>query len=185
MRPQKIRHIDAPPPWRRYLPEGRRDAAEVTLGLDMFEALRLVDAEGLSQEAAAARMGISPPTLCRLLAEARRRVATALRDGWALRCAGGSVEIRPGGGHGHRHGAQGGRAPGQGRHGQGGRAACPAAGEGACLAEARGRVMENPQPVAPEPAGPHPGAAQVGAGNGPRPVRRRGHGPGRDSREDV
>lgn len=108
MRPQKTRHIDSPPPWERYLPEGGQQTAEVTLGLDMYEALRLVDAEGLPQEAAAARMGVSAPTLCRLLGEARRRVATALRDGWALRCEGGNVRMRPCGGHGHgpawRHG---------------------------------------------------------------------------------
>ena len=83
MRPQKTRHIDSPPPWERYLPEGGQQTAELTLGLDMYEALRLVDAEGLPQEAAAARMGVSTPTVCRLLGEARRRVATALRDGAA------------------------------------------------------------------------------------------------------
>ena len=110
MRPQKTRHIESPPPWERYLPEGRRQAADMVLGLDMYEALRLVDAEGLPQEAAAGRMGVSTPTLCRLLGEARRRVATALRDGWALRCAGGNVRVGPGGRHGHgapwRHGRQ-------------------------------------------------------------------------------
>lgn len=108
MRPQKTRHIDSPPPWERYLPEGGQQTAELTLGLDMYEALRLVDAEGLPQEAAAVRMGVSTPTVCRLLGEARKRVATALRDGWALRCEGGNVQVRPGGGRGHgaawRHG---------------------------------------------------------------------------------
>lgn len=108
MRPHKTRHIDSPPPWERYLPDGGTQVAELTLGLDMYEALRLVDAEGLPQEAAAARMGVSAPTLCRLLGEARRRVATALRDGWALRCEGGNVQMRPCGGRGHglawRHG---------------------------------------------------------------------------------
>lgn len=121
MRPQKIRHIETPPPWDRYLPEGRRHVAEMTLGLDMFEALRLVDAEGLAQEAAAGRMGVSTPTLCRLLGEARRRVATALRDGWALRCEGGNVQMRPCAGHGHG-------VPG--RHGRGGRACGMAATTG-------------------------------------------------------
>ena len=42
---------------------------------------RLADAEGLSQEEAARQMEISPPTFCRLLAEARRRVAQALTRG--------------------------------------------------------------------------------------------------------
>ena len=57
----------------------------VAIGLDGFEALRLVDAEGLSQEEAAARMQVSRPTLCRILGEARGQVARALSRGWAIR----------------------------------------------------------------------------------------------------
>jgi predicted DNA-binding protein (UPF0251 family) len=57
----------------------------VVLGLDGFEAMRLVDGEGLSQEDAAARMRVSRPTLCRILGEARAQVARALSRGWAIR----------------------------------------------------------------------------------------------------
>lgn len=138
MRPQKTRHIESPPPWERYLPEGRRQAAEVTLGLDMFEALRLVDAEGLPQEAAAGRMGVSTPTLCRLLGEARRRVATALRDGWTLRCEGGNVQMRSCAGHGHG-------APG--RHGRVG----PACGVAAATETDSERAERPEQPAADSP----------------------------------
>lgn len=57
----------------------------VVLDLDGFEAMRLVDAEGLSQEEAAVRMGVSRPTLCRILGQARTLVARALSRGWAIR----------------------------------------------------------------------------------------------------
>jgi predicted DNA-binding protein (UPF0251 family) len=57
----------------------------VVLGLDGFEAMRLVDGEGLTQEEAAARMQVSRPTLCRMLGEARAQVARALSRGWAIR----------------------------------------------------------------------------------------------------
>ena len=57
----------------------------VVLGLDGFEAMRLVDGEGMSQEEAASLMRISRPTLCRILGEARTQVARALSRGWALR----------------------------------------------------------------------------------------------------
>ncbi|MBU4526353.1 MAG: DUF134 domain-containing protein [Proteobacteria bacterium] len=57
----------------------------VVLGLDGFEAMRLVDGEGLSQEEAASLMQVSRPTLCRILAEARTQVARALSRGWAIR----------------------------------------------------------------------------------------------------
>ncbi len=72
----------------------------VVLGLDGFEAMRLVDGEEMSQEEAAVLMRISRPTLCRILAEARTQVARALSRGWAIRievdgehtAAGGNME---------------------------------------------------------------------------------------------
>jgi predicted DNA-binding protein (UPF0251 family) len=48
------------------------------LRLDELEALRLADFEGLYQETAAARMGVSRPTFARILARARSAVARAL-----------------------------------------------------------------------------------------------------------
>ena len=53
MRPQKLRLIAAKPACRRFSPDTGNDAPAMTLGLDMLEALRLADAEGLSQEEAA------------------------------------------------------------------------------------------------------------------------------------
>lgn len=94
MRPQKLRRITAEPCCRRFLPETGSDAPAMRLGLDMLEALRLADAEGLSQEEAARQMEISPPTFCRLLAEARRRVAQALTRGLPLVVEGGPVRLR-------------------------------------------------------------------------------------------
>lgn len=65
------------------IPLGRLNG--VVVGVDGFEALRLVDAEGQSQEDAALAMGVSRPTLCRILGEARAQVARALTRGWAIR----------------------------------------------------------------------------------------------------
>jgi predicted DNA-binding protein (UPF0251 family) len=48
------------------------------LQLDELEALRLADLEGLYQEAAAERMGVSRPTFSRILSRARAAVARAL-----------------------------------------------------------------------------------------------------------
>lgn len=56
----------------------------VTLPLEGLEALRLADREGLYQEAAAERMGVSRPTFARILARARAVVAEALVDGKVL-----------------------------------------------------------------------------------------------------
>jgi len=46
-----------------------------------LETLRLVDLEGLSQEEAGVKMGVSRGTIWRLLQEARRKVTQALTEG--------------------------------------------------------------------------------------------------------
>lgn len=63
------------------------------LPVEGLEALRLVDGESQSQEQAAESMGVSRPTLCRILAEARRTVALALSRGEAIRIDGGDYTL--------------------------------------------------------------------------------------------
>jgi predicted DNA-binding protein (UPF0251 family) len=48
------------------------------------EALRLVDLEGLSQEEAGEKMGVSRGTVWRLLQSARKKTAQALTEGRPL-----------------------------------------------------------------------------------------------------
>jgi hypothetical protein len=50
----------------------------VRIGQDGLEAIRLADVEGLYQDAAAERMGVSRQTYARILARARHAVAMAL-----------------------------------------------------------------------------------------------------------
>lgn len=66
---------------------------EVTMTVDEFEALRLADLEGLYQEQAAERMGISRPTFGRIIESAHRKVADALVGGKALKIEGGEVTV--------------------------------------------------------------------------------------------
>lgn len=68
-----------------------RAIEEIVLGLDEAEAIRLADLEGLYQEAAARRMGVSRQTFGRILEEAHRIVADALINGKALRIEGGQI----------------------------------------------------------------------------------------------
>ena len=58
---------------------------EVSLSLDEVEALRLADAEGLYHDQAALRMRISRATFGRILRGARRKVASTILQGKALR----------------------------------------------------------------------------------------------------
>ncbi|KON30793.1 hypothetical protein AC482_02970 [miscellaneous Crenarchaeota group-15 archaeon DG-45] len=56
----------------------------IVLEPEELEALRLVDLEGLSQEEAGGRMGVSRGTVWRLLHQAREKVARALTEGRRL-----------------------------------------------------------------------------------------------------
>ena len=64
---------------------------EGALSVDELEALRLADLEGLYQDGAAGRMGVSRATFGRIVAAARRKVAEALVHGKALKISGGPV----------------------------------------------------------------------------------------------
>lgn len=63
--------------------EWKSSSGEVILSLSNveLEALRLVDAEGLTQEQAAERMHISRGTLWRILQQARKKVISVLNSG--------------------------------------------------------------------------------------------------------
>jgi predicted DNA-binding protein (UPF0251 family) len=79
-RPEKLRRVGCGAGGRAFKPIGQPvSTLEVeTLRLDELEALRLADLEGLYQEAAAERMGVSRPTFSRILARARTAVARAV-----------------------------------------------------------------------------------------------------------
>jgi predicted DNA-binding protein (UPF0251 family)/predicted Fe-Mo cluster-binding NifX family protein len=64
---------------------------EVRLGHDEVEAIRLKNLVGLSQEQAAAQMGVSQPTFHRLLVSAHQKLTDAVVNGKALRIEGGNV----------------------------------------------------------------------------------------------
>jgi predicted DNA-binding protein (UPF0251 family) len=67
---------------------------EVRLAVDEIEAVRLKDLEGLEQEETASRMGISQPTLHRILLSAHAKTADALVNGKALRIEGGDYVVK-------------------------------------------------------------------------------------------
>ncbi|MGD8367018.1 MAG: DUF134 domain-containing protein [Desulfobacterales bacterium] len=94
-RPRKRRWVQCAPRSGFYKPQGipLSRLKEAVLTVDGLEAMRLADAEGLDQETAAQRMGISRPTFSRLVAEARSVVAQAMVNGWAIRIEGGPVEM--------------------------------------------------------------------------------------------
>lgn len=94
-RPHRNRTILNRPEVVRFKPAGIPAAKldEIVLGEDELEAIRLADFEGLYQEEAARRMNVSRPTFGRIIAQARRKMASMIVEGKSLRIEGGPVTI--------------------------------------------------------------------------------------------
>jgi len=94
-RPCKCRTVSELPAASVFKPRGvpMSGLETVTLALDEFEAIRLADLEGLYQESAADRMGVSRQTFGNIVASARRKVADTLVNSKALVIEGGPVSM--------------------------------------------------------------------------------------------
>jgi predicted DNA-binding protein (UPF0251 family) len=95
-KPKKDRRVQYPPSVVYFKPQGIPMVAleQETLTVDEYEAIRLVDSEGLDQQQAAKHMGISRATCARIMESAHRKVAKALTEGKAIRIEGGNVVLK-------------------------------------------------------------------------------------------
>jgi predicted DNA-binding protein (UPF0251 family) len=66
---------------------------KITLLFEEFEAIRLTDYEGMTQEQAAEQMQVSRPTFTRIYEQARRSIAKAFVEGRAIVINGGDVRF--------------------------------------------------------------------------------------------
>lgn len=112
-RPRRFRRVWFSPEVTYFKPVGVPMSAleETVLTVDEFEAIRLSDLEGMSQDEAAKKMDISQPTLNRLLGSARKKIADALVNGKAIKVEGGTYKMMapPGRGMGRGFGRGRGR----------------------------------------------------------------------------
>lgn len=81
------------PHCKRFDPAPAADITPVAMGVDEYEAIRLIDYEGLDQSACAARMEVARTTVTRIYESARRKLAQALVEGRPLVIDGGDVQI--------------------------------------------------------------------------------------------
>jgi len=65
----------------------------VTLHLEEYEALRLIDYEGQIHEQVAQTMNVSRPTVTRIYESARKKLAQALVEGRSLVIEGGEISL--------------------------------------------------------------------------------------------
>jgi len=95
-RPQKERKVHKPPIYTRFKPTGiaAKGLKQITLSLDEYEAIRLADYFGMSQEEASEEMEISRPTFTRLIETARKKMSDFLINGKVLNLEGGNIHFK-------------------------------------------------------------------------------------------
>ena len=91
-RPKKCRRVCALPKIREFFPVGEASAF-VTLTVDEYESVRLIDKLGFSQEACAAYMQVARTTAQQIYNHAKSKIATALVDGLGIRIEGGDYRL--------------------------------------------------------------------------------------------
>jgi len=91
-RPTKSRRICRHPRCLCFRPE-ESAGEDIVLSIDEYEALRLIDHEGLSQEQCSEQMQVGRTTVQKIYVSARSKLAAALVEGRALRIEGGDVRF--------------------------------------------------------------------------------------------
>ena len=94
-RPPKCRMVESLPEVTYFKPRGipMINLEEQVLPVEGFEALRLIEVEGLDQDSASERMNVSRQTFGRILSKARKVLAETVVLGRALRIEGGSFRV--------------------------------------------------------------------------------------------
>lgn len=89
-RPQRPRRVCFEPDYVRFIPEGITSGNDVTLSVDEFEVIRLVDYEKKTHEETAKQMNISRTTVTEIYESARFKISDSLVNGKHLIISGGS-----------------------------------------------------------------------------------------------
>lgn len=99
-----VKFMPRPRKWRKVccLPESNRfgplnipinQEQFVTMTIDEYETIRLIDLEGFTQEECADQMKIARTTVQRMYNDARRKLAESLVNGKVLRIEGGDYKL--------------------------------------------------------------------------------------------
>ncbi|OGC34311.1 hypothetical protein A2311_01270 [candidate division WOR-1 bacterium RIFOXYB2_FULL_48_7] len=94
-RPFRCRKVGLQPVCRRFGPSGglAGEGQAIHLQLDELEAIRLADVDGLYQEDAAKKMGISRQTFGNIIDSAHKKVAEAIINANEIKIEGGEVKM--------------------------------------------------------------------------------------------
>lgn len=93
-RPRKCRKVCCLPDNDGFVPvRGGEELTPIVLNVDEYEAIRLIDREGFSQEQCGEYMRIARTTVQQIYAAARKKLADALVEGLPLRIEGGDFQL--------------------------------------------------------------------------------------------
>ncbi len=92
-RPRKWRKVCCLPESGRYGPLDAPGGDAVVMSVDEYEAVRLIDLEGYTQEECAEQMNVARTTIQRIYADARNKIAQSLVRGRVLRIEGGDYRL--------------------------------------------------------------------------------------------
>lgn len=96
-RTPKCRRVCLTPICRRFEsaedPESKIERKTISIDVTEFEAIRLIDYVGLTQEEAARQMNVARTTVQRLYKNARKKLATFVVEGLCLNVEGGVYEL--------------------------------------------------------------------------------------------
>ena len=102
-RPRKCRKVCCLPDNDGFVPvRGGEELTPIVLNMDEYEAIRLIDREGFSQEQCGEYMRIARTTVQQIYAATRKKLADALVEGLPLRiekgdfvlCSGNSLRVQ-------------------------------------------------------------------------------------------
>ncbi len=92
-RPFRCRRVAYAGNFCYFTPRGVKNFEESVLTVDEFEAIRLIDFEGMEQGGAGKKMKISQPTLSRILKSARKKISDAIINSKAIKISGGEYKM--------------------------------------------------------------------------------------------
>ena len=93
-RPKKCRKVCQMPTTKEFQPIGDTSCkASVILTVDEYEAIRLIDKQGFSQEECSNYMQVARTTVQLIYNSARKKLADALVDGLTIRIEGGDFQL--------------------------------------------------------------------------------------------
>lgn len=92
-RPRKCRKVCRLPVSSGFVPREPGETGCVVMTVDEYEAVRLIDHRGFSQEECGAYMGIARTTVQLIYNNARKKLAQALVEGRELRIDGGEYRL--------------------------------------------------------------------------------------------